>query len=179
MVEEAGHRTRRDLADALGVDAAHCMRRETPLPEHSVMLCARRYAEMAKKLVVAVKEDERTQANTRLAFILESGLIELRGHRDLYGEAVSDDFAFNPGTAAVDAIVDFDGNGAGDQLLLSLRCQICLNATGRNPLAADLQLRSHHQKFTCWNGDHPPKRLPVLVGGIACWIAESAIAVRL
>ena len=42
------------------------MSRKTALPEYYVMLCARRYAEMAKKLVVAVREDERTQTKNRL-----------------------------------------------------------------------------------------------------------------
>ena len=41
------------------------MSRETALPEYYVMLCAR-YAEMAKKLVVAVREEERAQTKNRL-----------------------------------------------------------------------------------------------------------------
>ncbi len=54
------------------------MSRETAVPEYYVMLCARRYAQMAKMLVVAVREDERTQTKSHLTYILESGLIEFR-----------------------------------------------------------------------------------------------------
>ncbi|MDO9459276.1 MAG: hypothetical protein Q7N95_04075 [Alphaproteobacteria bacterium] len=68
------------------------MIRQTHLPEYYVMLCARRYAEMAKKLVVAVNENERTQAKNRLAYILESGLIEFKHESERRLRAYPDDF---------------------------------------------------------------------------------------
>jgi len=68
------------------------MSRETALPEYYVMLCAGRYAEMAKKLVVAVREDERTQTKNRLTYILESGLIEFKRESERRLRAYPDDF---------------------------------------------------------------------------------------
>jgi hypothetical protein len=50
--------------------------RETFLPEYYVLLCARRYAEMVGKLVVAATDNERRRMKMHLSFILESGLIE-------------------------------------------------------------------------------------------------------
>lgn len=68
------------------------MSRETALPEYYVMLCARRYAAMAKRLVVAVREDERTQTRNRLIYILESGLIEFKRESERRLKAYPDDF---------------------------------------------------------------------------------------
>ena len=68
------------------------MSRETALPEYYVMLCARRYAEMANKLVVIVREDERAQIKNRLTYILESGVIEFKRESERRLKAYPDDF---------------------------------------------------------------------------------------
>jgi hypothetical protein len=50
--------------------------REEVVPEYYVLLCARRYAEMVGKLIVAVTDDERRRAKVNLSCILEAGLSE-------------------------------------------------------------------------------------------------------
>jgi hypothetical protein len=67
-------------------------RLKTALPEYYVMLCARRYAETVGKLVVAVSDDERRWAKTRLSYILESGLIEYQREYERRVRAYPDDF---------------------------------------------------------------------------------------
>lgn len=51
---------------------------ETVPPEYYVLLCARRYAAVAKELTIATTDGERRRAKTRLSYILESGLIEFK-----------------------------------------------------------------------------------------------------
>jgi hypothetical protein len=50
--------------------------REEVLPEHYVLLCARRYAEAVGKLLTVATDGERRDVKTRLSYILDSGLIE-------------------------------------------------------------------------------------------------------
>jgi hypothetical protein len=51
-------------------------RLETARSEYYVLLCARRYAEMVGKLVIAATDDERLRVKMNLSFILEAGLSE-------------------------------------------------------------------------------------------------------
>ncbi|SIO56184.1 hypothetical protein SAMN05443247_08216 [Bradyrhizobium erythrophlei] len=50
--------------------------RETFLSEYYVLLCARRYAEMVGKLMIAATDDDRRRVKMNLSYILGSGLIE-------------------------------------------------------------------------------------------------------
>jgi hypothetical protein len=50
------------------------------LPEYYVLLCARRYAAVARELAVCTADDTRRLVITRLCYILESGMIEF--HRE-------------------------------------------------------------------------------------------------
>jgi len=78
------------------------MTSETALPEYYVMLCARRYAQMVRKLVVAATGDERTQVKSRLSYILDSGFIEFKRESERRMRAYPDDFR--------KAIIDKDGS---------------------------------------------------------------------
>jgi hypothetical protein len=51
---------------------------KTVLPEHYVLLCARRYAEMVRKLAIATTDDDQRQIKSRLAYIMESGALEFK-----------------------------------------------------------------------------------------------------
>ena len=66
--------------------------RETFLPEYYVLLCARRYAEMVGKLVMASTDDERRRVKTRLSYILDSGLIEYKWEYERRVRPYSEDF---------------------------------------------------------------------------------------
>jgi len=55
---------------------------EETLPEHYVLLCARRYASTVKKFALAVTDDERQQHRKSLRYILDSGLIEAKLERE-------------------------------------------------------------------------------------------------
>jgi hypothetical protein len=61
-------------------------------PEYYILLCARRYAEMVRKLVIARTDQERTQVKNRLAYILDSGFIELQRENERRERAYPDDF---------------------------------------------------------------------------------------
>jgi hypothetical protein len=51
-------------------------RLKTELPEYYVVLCARRYAAMVGKLMIAATDDERRRVKMNLSYILEAGLSE-------------------------------------------------------------------------------------------------------
>jgi hypothetical protein len=59
------------------------------LPEYYVLLCAQRYAVLAKKFRLAGTENERCQLRNRLNFILEAGRLEANCERDRRAELLS------------------------------------------------------------------------------------------
>jgi hypothetical protein len=70
----------------------HMPASEPVLPDYYVLLCARRYAEMVRKLAVAATDHERRQMQARLSYILESGLIEIRNEIARRERRYPDDF---------------------------------------------------------------------------------------
>jgi hypothetical protein len=50
----------------------------TALPEYYVLLCAQRYAAVARELAICTTSDTQREAKTRLSHIFESGMIEFR-----------------------------------------------------------------------------------------------------
>jgi hypothetical protein len=50
----------------------------TALPEYYVLLCAQRYAAVAKELAICTTDDARRLAQIRLSHIFEAGLIEFK-----------------------------------------------------------------------------------------------------
>jgi hypothetical protein len=64
---------------------------EASLPEYYVLLCALRYAAVARELAVAAT-DERRQVQSRLSYILESGLIEYKREHERRVRPYPDDF---------------------------------------------------------------------------------------
>src|SRR4051812_25538104 len=62
------------------------------LPEYYVLLCARRYAAIAKKLALAASDEEKQQYHKNLRYLLESGLIEAKCERDRRLRRYPDDF---------------------------------------------------------------------------------------
>jgi hypothetical protein len=65
---------------------------ETVLPEYYVLLCARRYAETARALVMAATDEERRGAKNHLAYIHDSGLIEYKRECERRERRYPDDF---------------------------------------------------------------------------------------
>src|ERR1700688_1744906 len=64
----------------------------TALPEYYVLLCARRYAAVARELAVCTTDDTRRLAKTRLCYILESGMIEFHREDERRTRRYPDDF---------------------------------------------------------------------------------------
>jgi hypothetical protein len=67
-------------------------RLETAPPEYYVLLCARRYAAVARELALCTTDDTRRLANTCLCYILESGMIEFHREDERRTRRYPDDF---------------------------------------------------------------------------------------
>ena len=61
-------------------------------PEYYVVLCARRYAAVAEALKLAATDIERREHQSRLSYLLQSGLLEARREQERRQRRFPDDF---------------------------------------------------------------------------------------